>query len=877
MTLETEILADSPDRYYRLGETSGTVALDSSGNGSHATIGGSTTLGVPGLDNNSNNTAFGFVPGDYVQLNSAASFGLSFTFEMMFHADDLQNFADATAHNGAILTYYSSGPSISHGIFIYKDRLKIANSNWLAGEYCVFNEPLVNGRDYHLVLRGDRIGFDRYVTAWINGVQQGASINYTQGITIDRIGCTNNGPNSTVQRLHGVVDEVALYSVALSDARIAAHYAEIDLANGAQQIAANLEITVEAVTSIIFARIKQTVYESGAVSISLSQTVTENIGVVGFSLSQSVYETDVISLNLLQSVYDTTITPAPSWSLSISVGGVDFSPVLTGRVEISGEEQEAKLAQFTIKPALGTIDIYEWVNKRVLIDYTNNGTTRIYTGIVDRPVYDPNTGLTTFYCTDALQNTFNNLTNEQIDSLLNGYHSPHIFTADSRGWDYAKEQLSTLTKAYDLDANGAGRLTDWAAKATPDFTFTDSNILYNSLKVDLANRDKVHNTHNITFQYRFQRLRERLRSYVWVYPLHFTHWLVSPTTLPTRTMINDAVESAGWTIASENYVNPPPPAAIEVGIGKTIYWNIDESVRQELLFSALFSMKRRWVQTVTEEYDIKVFANQSVAKLGELKQSSQFSVSSSEETDGWEDFTVTPDGVQSVSVNDDIIIDVTSGEVSRADADLAVNTIQARAKAELLQSHRQNQCSFSVLLNPFLDRTHTVQITTAQVTAKGKVKSYRHVFDLEKGSALTDSVLAISKAQATGAPVDTPIQPPVEAPKVDPVAIDPPQVVLDTHIGGSQFSPGYDETWTGFLGNNALTAAQKFQNRSSNPETEPEREQAFTNIYPGSAVYPYVFRIPAPAIETLLTDSLEAQSAQIVEVAIPEDTLIMAA
>ena len=118
MSLYDEIIADGPEVYFRLGESSGTVAADSSGNGSDAAIAGSTTLGAPSLDANSVDTAFEFAAGDYVQLDNPSSYGLSFTAELMFRADGLEDFATATAHNGAILTYSTDGVDIENGFIL---------------------------------------------------------------------------------------------------------------------------------------------------------------------------------------------------------------------------------------------------------------------------------------------------------------------------------------------------------------------------------------------------------------------------------------------------------------------------------------------------------------------------------------------------------------------------------------------------------------------------------------------------------------------------------------------------------------------------------------------------------------------------------------
>ncbi len=56
----TTILSQDPVAYYRLGESSGTVAYDSSGNHDNASLSGSITLGVPGAVGNDSNTAYQF-------------------------------------------------------------------------------------------------------------------------------------------------------------------------------------------------------------------------------------------------------------------------------------------------------------------------------------------------------------------------------------------------------------------------------------------------------------------------------------------------------------------------------------------------------------------------------------------------------------------------------------------------------------------------------------------------------------------------------------------------------------------------------------------------------------------------------------------------
>lgn len=70
----SEVLADSPLLYWRIGESSGTTAVDSSGNGRDGTYFGSPTLGVPGMIRGDANTTASFLQStnDYISLASAS-------------------------------------------------------------------------------------------------------------------------------------------------------------------------------------------------------------------------------------------------------------------------------------------------------------------------------------------------------------------------------------------------------------------------------------------------------------------------------------------------------------------------------------------------------------------------------------------------------------------------------------------------------------------------------------------------------------------------------------------------------------------------------------------------------------------------------------
>lgn len=864
MSLNSEILADSPALYYRLNETATGTITDSSGNARHGVTVGTPTMGVASLDTLDTDKAIEFpgADGNYVNYATGLLYpsGSDFTVECIFKADTLGTFANRdTDKVGSICGYYTT---YTHSLIqIHTDGIAFVSDGWT-----IIKLPyvFVTGKSYHIaVARGPAAGSFYPWDVYVNGTYIGTAtdISLNQDFGVRWIGRANDTP---YHNFDGVIDEFAVYPTELTAARILAHAEAAGLAP--QYITATLEQTVAAVTSRIYASIRQTVFENGTITATLEQTVVYNTGTITATLQQTVFEVGgPLTVTLQQRVFDFSAAGAGSWSVSIVVGGTDLTSALTGKIVIDAREQQAKLATFTIMPALGSIDIYDWVGRSVTIDYSNNGVTdRLFTGLVDEPVYNPVTTLTTFNCTDGLVKQINGLSNDQIATQVGGYWSTHIFDAKTRGWDHARDRLNTIDSAYDLNTNGIGLLTPWAAKATADFEYGDSKVLDATDSVSLAKRDRIHNTHKITFQFRYQRLRTRKRSYYWHYPVDFLQYLQSTTNLPNVEMVRAAAAGNGWALDHDRYEFLPPTGPMRLpGTGQQINWIISEELRAQLIFGARVWIKRRWVQTVTEQYDIKVYANQSVEKLGEIIQQSQFSVESVEDSEGWTDFSKTPAGVVSVSPNSDDIIDVTGGEVSRTDADNALNCIQAMRRTEILDAHRQNDCEFTVLLNPYLERRHTVQRTGSKITAKGKVRAYRHELDLDTALDTTDITLAISKSQATGVPTDTPIAPPAEPDKTDAVATDPRHTVLDTHLGGLELSEPYDEAWTGYLGNKGFQVV---------------RENATYNIsYPGAPTYPVEFRIPTPAVDTLLTDAMEAQAAVTVEVAIPEDTLTMAA
>ncbi len=217
-----EVLADSPLGYWRLGETSGTVAADSSGNGRNGTLVNSPQLGQPGAllsDSDPSMAFYGSWPGGQrVQLPTGfADFSSGLTLEAWVYPT-------GTPDWGRILVLGND----------YTDNISLSRMSWgtdlgfsvCNGSNCSpwITAPSVLGVNkwVYLVVTMDATGLVkiyvdglRVVTAQSNVLPANITRSYNQ------IGMA---PGFTYA-FGGSIDEAAVYAGALPQSRVEAHFA----------------------------------------------------------------------------------------------------------------------------------------------------------------------------------------------------------------------------------------------------------------------------------------------------------------------------------------------------------------------------------------------------------------------------------------------------------------------------------------------------------------------------------------------------------------------------------------------------------------------------------------------------------------------------
>lgn len=535
----------------------------------------------------------------------------------------------------------------------------------------------------------------------------------------------------------------------------------------------------------------------------------------------------------------------------ITLDGVDVSLQVTGEGSVNAEESTACIANFVIMPNAGTISAGDYVGVPVTIDHVLIdtlgvviSTTRIFTGTVDTAIYNPRTGLTSFTCTDDLQAKFEAKTQAQIDAILvNGRWSKAVFGEFRDGYRYFEDRLSTYPQSYDYNADGVtGTLVDWAAKATADFTYIENTIYDDSISYSITPKRDLANTYTITYNYRFGRLLHRNHSYSWF--LYFCPYFEQSHELPSKDMITTAATSAGWNISTviefkELLPSTPDPC------GTGANWVVSNEVKDSLALGANWTASRRWSQTATENYTITVDAPQSVAWLGSIPFNEQASNNTDLDADGWSEGTDIPTG-RTNSIGD-IVID----KYDRTVSDNDIETLIARARTEILDSHRANHVTATIELNPLLQRFHTVALNSNGIDARGKVYSYTHRFSDSDGYARTEVTISVSLNGGAAGSGDSPITAPA-APDTDPTSTAPSSSTeLGTYIGNDDTAPDYDDTWEGFTGNYSIAVGT------------PTPEQ----------IYPRQFRIVTPDINQDSVDAVEGDSSSTYSFDIPNELL----
>jgi parallel beta-helix repeat protein len=217
----TSVLGDAPTHYYRLGESIGPVANDSSGNGNHATYENGIVLGSNGALDQDSNTAVTFDGvDDQVRLpNGFANFTANgFSFEAWVNPSATGNFqnifdlGNGQASNNIILYRSGTGTGLTFQVY----------NGGSGGATLTAPNALLLNEWQHLTVTLSNTGAAKIYRngALIASGNVNAPVNVTR--TSNFLGL-DNWPSDA--KFAGRMDEVAFYSKVLTETQIAERFA----------------------------------------------------------------------------------------------------------------------------------------------------------------------------------------------------------------------------------------------------------------------------------------------------------------------------------------------------------------------------------------------------------------------------------------------------------------------------------------------------------------------------------------------------------------------------------------------------------------------------------------------------------------------------
>ena len=226
MNYPSEVLLDRPTLYWRLGETTGNLPQDSSGNGRHATVSNDPTEGAASLiATEPTDKACSF------DLNDTVSIPDDVALDVLGNGDaTVEAWIKSSQVGGARVQTivgkknewalqvgwviaFDAADNLVVRVATTTDRLSVAGAGWLDGN------PHQIAWVRYASLDEDRLYVDGVLQQMTTSGAPTDDLSNSQPMKVGKI----NGTDSDA--LIGTIDEVAFYGSALSGARIAEHYA----------------------------------------------------------------------------------------------------------------------------------------------------------------------------------------------------------------------------------------------------------------------------------------------------------------------------------------------------------------------------------------------------------------------------------------------------------------------------------------------------------------------------------------------------------------------------------------------------------------------------------------------------------------------------
>lgn len=516
------------------------------------------------------------------------------------------------------------------------------------------------------------------------------------------------------------------------------------------------------------------------------------------------------------------------WDMLVTLGGRALPRDQIMSAEVKHETGDNSTAFVKITPGAGTYDMYQYQGKTLKISArTSTQFKTVFKGIVDIPTADLINEYITINATTDREQLIRNKLTPAVASI--GNYSTTVFGTRRSVFQEVQARLETVQKDLDFDPYGNYSLTSWTPKGSADISKGNSDVYYRAPSVRIESSRDVINNVEIKFNYAYQRLHQDSVSYSWVSSAAICDHLTDGNTLPSRNMIRNAAQQAGWFVDAITFTNLWPGGFYTCS-GTTIGWvNSNPQVAvsssgsndssgntktQSSLISttdlnniltrgASWTARKRYSQNIEEQYTLTVKSPQSQTLYGLKESNLLYNLQADFDPSEWEDeskYDISFSGttIQSAGSANTYYINRDTNKTELANA---ITTALNKAKTDILKSHRDTEVFYEQFLDLDVQLKHTVSVSTNRVVAKGKVKSIVHRFDAS-GDVSTETTLLMYRS--TGSQAETALNPPSRPSNIAPAELS--SISLGSRWGQDP-STTAAQKWTGYVGNKWVTAA----------------------------------------------------------------------
>lgn len=452
-------------------------------------------------------------------------------------------------------------------------------------------------------------------------------------------------------------------------------------------------------------------------------------------------------------------------TVTLMIGAVDYSARLSGQLQITAEEESARLASFDITPTMAS-ELAALDAAAVTIDLSiDDGTTpvsyRRFTGTVATWSYKPGLRLVNVTARDAYQETIKACTSAAAVQTLIGGHgviSKLLSWSDDKPdpAGYFSALLDTVQGSYCIDGAGAWTHIPWVIAATPAATLTAADIFDESLTIEGADKSGLPSAINGKLTARLPRLwaAEVNLSWTGLDPVRVGRGRGSWSTVQS---IQSAMSSAdGWLVkGTPTFTHPNYAYVIPLEGGGNAAMAVANP--ESIAIGLAATMYSRWYQEVDIVYSVSI----ALDGLSDADDSVAESIASEFEASSWESAQSAETTVNIYAWNAPVVEVTPTGyeglpspwppangsifhypDIGAAGLQSAAQAMVSKAVRRAAIGLRKRRLVFETIIDPRFDLGDTLAVSAFGVTAKGQVSRWSITLDFDSAAGSTSLTVA---------------------------------------------------------------------------------------------------------------------------------------